>query len=90
MQSVEESKKKTSETLDVAFSDLNALMGKAAELVFIAEKLTKKLAAEGNDEDNKQMRSYLIDLGISSPVTRFPSFSTEKRRERGTQVPQQG
>jgi len=71
MQSAEESKKKTSETLELAFSDLSALMGKAADLVAIAEKLTKKLEKEGNEEENSQMRSYLIELGISSPVTRF-------------------
>jgi len=81
LQSVEESKKKTSETLEVAFSDLSALMGKAADLVSIAEKLTKRLETEGNDEDNTQMRSYLIELGISSPVTRFSLHSRGEREK---------
>jgi len=81
LQSVEESKKKTSETLEVAFSDLSALMGKAADLVSIAEKLTKRLETEGNDEENTQMRSYLIELGISSPVTRFSLHSRRKREK---------
>jgi len=86
LQSVEESKKKTSETLEVAFSDLSALMGKAADLVSIAEKLTKRLETEGNDEENTQMRSYLIELGISSPVTRFFFLSAAEEREKGGSV----
>ncbi|TPX70015.1 hypothetical protein SpCBS45565_g02068 [Spizellomyces sp. 'palustris'] len=75
MRSVEQSNQLMGHSLDEAFSDLNALMAKAADMVKLAESISTKLAqgaAAGGDDSSAMatFRSYLVDLGIHSPVTR--------------------
>ncbi|KAL6124796.1 hypothetical protein ACLB2K_077305 [Fragaria x ananassa] len=69
----------TDKSLQDAFQDLNALMGKAKEMVMLAEKMRQKLlssltsqsgAAEDGELGSKQdMQDWLLSVGIS-PVTK--------------------
>ncbi|KAI8824178.1 EAP30/Vps36 family-domain-containing protein [Fimicolochytrium jonesii] len=75
IRSVEQSNQRTGDTLGEAFTDLDALMAKAADMVRLAEDISTKLAqtsTPSGDESSEMVafRSYLIDLGISSPVTK--------------------
>ncbi|KAI8910723.1 EAP30/Vps36 family-domain-containing protein [Powellomyces hirtus] len=77
MRSVEQSNQQMGSSVDEAFSDLNALMAKAADMVKLAESISSKIAQStalaADDDDSSEMaafRSYLIDLGISNPVTK--------------------
>jgi len=85
MQSVEEKQKKTNEQLEEAFADLKQLMKNAQNLVLLAEKLSKKLEKDlANNENNAKddsslLKSYILDLGISSPVTRDTAGSAYHR-----------
>jgi len=73
IRTVDAKSKETDQTLQQAFTDLTALMEKAKDLVGIAEKLSqqqnKDSSEEGNQEDS-ELRSMLISIGISSPVTK--------------------
>ncbi|PKI49762.1 hypothetical protein CRG98_029849 [Punica granatum] len=69
----------TDKSLQEAFQDLNALMGKAKEMVMLAEKMRQKLlsgssqAGGGNDEEmgsKEEMQDWLLSVGIISPVTK--------------------
>lgn len=47
-------------------------MAKAADMVALAERFTQKLNKEGmEDADAAEFRSYLLSLGIASPVTKY-------------------
>ncbi|KAJ3146822.1 hypothetical protein HDU86_008380 [Geranomyces michiganensis] len=82
MRNVEQNNARITTTVDEAFSDLDALMDKAAEMVKLAESISSKLAQTastsaaaslGADDDSSEMatfRSYLIELGVDSPVTK--------------------
>lgn len=73
MKTIETKAKETDQTLQQAFTDLGALMDKAKDVVGIAEKLAQlskeKKEEEGQEEDN-ELRSMLISIGIASPVTK--------------------
>ncbi|XP_059312319.1 vacuolar protein sorting-associated protein 36 isoform X2 [Lycium ferocissimum] len=70
----------TDKSLQDAFQDLNALMGKAKEMVMLAEKMRAKLlsgstnqATGTNDEESdtkEEMQELLLSVGIVSPVTK--------------------
>ncbi|KAJ3669008.1 hypothetical protein LUZ60_010958 [Juncus effusus] len=71
----------TDKSLQDAFQDLNALMGKAKEMVQLAEKMRQKLLTTGsnsqtnsnNDEElgsKQDMQDWLLSVGIVSPVTK--------------------
>ncbi|KAK8950643.1 Vacuolar protein sorting-associated protein 36 [Platanthera guangdongensis] len=67
----------TDKSLQDAFQDLNALMGKAKEMVALADKMRQKLlsgsAAHTNDEEmgsKQEMQDWLLSVGIISPVTK--------------------
>ncbi|KAL8208288.1 hypothetical protein R6Q57_007700 [Mikania cordata] len=70
----------TDKSLQDAFQDLNALMGKAKEMVVLAEKMRQKLlsgsssqATATNDEEmgsKEEMQDWLLSVGIVSPVTK--------------------
>lgn len=67
----------TDKSLQDAFQDLNALMGKAKEMVALADKMRQKLlsgsAAHTNDEEmgsKQEMQDWLLRVGIISPVTK--------------------
>ncbi|XP_073009129.1 vacuolar protein sorting-associated protein 36 isoform X1 [Typha latifolia] len=69
----------TDKSLQDAFQDLNALMGKAKEMVQLAEKMRLKLLSSltaqtnSNDEEmgsKQDMQDWLLSVGIASPVTK--------------------
>jgi len=67
---IEEKKAKdTDQTLQQAFSDISALMDKAKDMVAIAEKIATTASKENKEEDS-ELRSVLLSMGISSPVTK--------------------
>lgn len=79
--SIEKTRGKIEQTLDLAFSDLDQLMEKAGELVKLAEQLSKKLAmlsevepADAAAIDDKVMFQKLIqEIGVAQPVTKETS-----------------
>lgn len=68
-----------------AFGDLNALMGKAREVVSVIERYATVLASKANGEGagagsgggegDAELQGLLIDMGISNPVTRVSAGS---------------
>lgn len=60
--------------LSSAFSDLNALMDSAQEMVKLASNISAKVATiKGSDSNSKEIiefRNSLMTLGINDPVTR--------------------
>jgi len=71
IRTTETKSKETDKTLQQAFTDINALMEKAKDMVGLAEKIQAILSKEntGNEADN-ELRSVLISIGIQSPVTK--------------------
>jgi len=60
-------------TLSQAFTDINALMQKAKELVVLADKfaaLQKAEGEEGGTPEEQEYRNFLVSMGIVSPVTK--------------------
>uniref|UniRef100_A0A2P2K1A4 Vacuolar protein-sorting-associated protein 36 n=1 Tax=Rhizophora mucronata TaxID=61149 RepID=A0A2P2K1A4_RHIMU len=69
----------TDKSLQEAFQDLNALMGKAKEMMMLADKMRQKLLSvsnshtAANDEEmgsKEEMQDWLLSVGIISPVTK--------------------
>lgn len=59
------------ESMDEAFQDLDKLMAKATEMVSLAESISTKMNKESNNNDDlSTLRTTLLNLGISDPVTR--------------------
>ncbi|TPX35582.1 hypothetical protein SmJEL517_g02163 [Synchytrium microbalum] len=83
MRNVDQSRVATNESLSEAFRDLDALMQKAAES--ISTKLASSSASSNEDSSEMAMfREYLVDLGISSPVTKKTAgnmYDTELARQ---------
>jgi ESCRT-II complex subunit VPS36 len=69
MRTVETKARETDKTIQQAFTDINALMEKAKDLVLLAEKFATQQSKESKNEDT-ELRSVLISMGISSPVTK--------------------
>ncbi|RDD39386.1 Vacuolar protein-sorting-associated protein 36 [Trichoplax sp. H2] len=70
---IEQKQKETQSTISQAFSDLNALMDKAKEMVAIADRVAKKIEEKKgqlSDDETVQFKSYLLSMGINDPVTR--------------------
>ncbi|KAJ3392180.1 Vacuolar protein-sorting-associated protein 36 [Entophlyctis sp. JEL0112] len=98
LKNADESTSKLDQTLSSSFQDLDALMSKASEMVKLAESINSKLmAATGGSLsgvstalDNPELvafRSFLVDLGIPSPVTKEmagDAFTEEIARELAT------
>lgn len=72
----DEQARATDAALAEAFTDLNALMGKAKDLVGLAERFRVEASRqhEGGDgvteEESNAFNSYLLSLGIATPVTK--------------------
>lgn len=71
---------KSSQSIDVAFKDLSALMDKAREMVDLSTKLKDALrenAAKSDDteREDKGIEHFLLTLGIASPVTKSTAGS---------------
>ncbi|KAI8071255.1 EAP30/Vps36 family-domain-containing protein [Gongronella butleri] len=63
----------TTDTVAEGFQDLQQLMAKATEMVALAETISSKLnnsSQKADDADLFTLRGYMINLGISNPVTR--------------------
>ncbi|XP_024523405.1 vacuolar protein sorting-associated protein 36 isoform X1 [Selaginella moellendorffii] len=61
----------TDKNLQEAFHDLNALMGKAKEMVLLADKMRARLLTEGSASGSQQeLHDLLLSVGIASPVTK--------------------
>lgn len=70
---IEKTRLDAAETLTDAFKDLDGLMAKAAEMVKLAESITTKVSKEpqgSSENDTLALNTYLMELGISNPVTR--------------------
>ncbi|KAJ3385368.1 Vacuolar protein-sorting-associated protein 36 [Lobulomyces angularis] len=73
--------------LNNAFTDLDTLIKNADEMVKLAEVISSKLANTSNqynDDDVTKFKSYLVNLGISQPVTKESagdSFSAQLANE---------
>ncbi|KAJ3062555.1 hypothetical protein HDU98_001561, partial [Podochytrium sp. JEL0797] len=76
----DQSNKVLDQTLSSSFQDLDALMSKASEMVKVAESINSRLAAATSgthsasstleSQELAAFRSFLVDLGIPSPVTK--------------------
>ncbi|CAM0137254.1 Vacuolar protein-sorting-associated protein 36 [Umbelopsis sp. WA50703] len=70
---IERTQLDAAETLTDAFKDLDGLMAKAAEMVRLAESITTKISKEpqgSSETDTITLNTYLMELGISNPVTK--------------------
>ena len=73
LRSVDETQRETDAALTEAFRDLDALMVKASEMVKIAERITAKTVKDAPESDAQHLKSYLLSLGVQSPVSRYVS-----------------
>ncbi|KAI9497957.1 EAP30/Vps36 family-domain-containing protein [Zychaea mexicana] len=85
---IEKNTAEASETMTDAFQDLDRLMGKATEMVKLAESISQKMNRDTNNTegDLSTLRTYLLELGISDPVTRGSAgsiYHQELARELG-------
>lgn len=73
--------RKADESLNSGFKDIDALMGKAGELVALADRIkaamAKEAAASGDAEakQNDEFNGYLAQMGIAAPVTKSSAGS---------------
>ncbi|KAI7879138.1 Vps36-domain-containing protein [Lichtheimia hyalospora FSU 10163] len=69
---IEKTTMEAQESMDEAFQDLDKLMAKATEMVSLAESISTKMNKESNNngDDLSALRTTLLNLGISDPVTR--------------------
>ncbi|KAJ3200788.1 hypothetical protein HDU82_008614 [Entophlyctis luteolus] len=88
LKNADESTSKLDQTLSSSFQDLDALMSKASEMVMAATG--GSLSGVSTALDNPELvafRSFLVDLGIPSPVTKEmagDAFTEEIARELAT------
>ncbi|KAI8330201.1 EAP30/Vps36 family-domain-containing protein [Chlamydoabsidia padenii] len=70
-QRMEQVSTETNETMTDAFQDLDRLIAKANDMVKLAENISAKMnKSDPNDPDISTLRGYMVDLGISNPVTK--------------------
>ncbi|KAI8079936.1 EAP30/Vps36 family-domain-containing protein [Halteromyces radiatus] len=69
-QRIEQLSSVTNDTMTDAFQDLDRLMANANEMVKLAETISSKMNKDPNDQDLSTLRGYMINLGISNPVTK--------------------
>ena len=70
-QQIESSRINTDRSLNSAFKDIDALMSKAKDMVVLADRIAQKLSDTKNENDETtQLKSALLSIGISNPVTR--------------------
>lgn len=85
----EEKMKQADESLNSGFKDIDALMGKAEELVALADKIKAAMAKEaaasgGEAQSNDEFDGYLAQMGIAAPVTKSSAgskFHTELAKQ---------
>ena len=70
-QQIESSRIDTDKTINSAFKDIDGLMEKAKDMVSLAERIALKLAdAQTDGDETVELKSHLLSIGISNPVTR--------------------
>lgn len=71
MKRVDATQRTADADLSAAFDDLNTLMGKAQEMVNLAQAIATRLAtSNGADPDERAFNKMLMEMGLSSVVTR--------------------
>eukprot|EP01135_Chromosphaera_perkinsii_P001101 Nk52_evm51s158 gene=Nk52_evmTU51s158 len=77
MKRVDKDVEDSAQTISQAFQDLDALMGKAKDMVTLADKFSNKLAAKSkqgdegnNNSEENEFQAHVVALGIANPVTR--------------------
>ncbi|KYQ90246.1 vacuolar protein sorting 36 [Tieghemostelium lacteum] len=76
LKTINDKTQQTDKILNEAFSDLNALMDKAKDMVTLSEKLRITLDKKTKDsstaitEEEDEFKSFLLQMGIESPVTK--------------------
>jgi len=91
MKSLNKKAEETDKSLSQSFSDLSALMQKAKEMVALAERFataqqkeSKEKEGKEKSEEDEEFRNYLLQMGISSPVTKKTAgslYHTELSRQ---------
>ncbi|CAO3652163.1 unnamed protein product [Cunninghamella echinulata] len=69
-QKIRDTASENRDTMTDAFQDLDRLMATATKMVKLAEQISTKMRETQQDKDLSTLRGYLINLGISNPVTR--------------------
>ncbi|KAI8988854.1 EAP30/Vps36 family-domain-containing protein [Pilobolus umbonatus] len=69
---IEKTTLETNETMADAFQDLDKLMSKAVEMVKLAESISNKFSKDPTQSNSElsTLKTYLLNLGITSPVTK--------------------
>lgn len=88
--SMQEKQKQTDASLNVAFQDLNKLMGMAKEMVNLSKAISLKIRerqSEASEDETLKFKSLLMSLGIDDPVTKdnFTS-NTEYLQSLGNEI----
>ncbi|ORX46327.1 Vps36-domain-containing protein [Hesseltinella vesiculosa] len=69
-QKISQMQEEHNDAMTEGFKDLDQLMTKATEMVHLAERISNKLNKDPNDKDLSMLRGYMVNLGITNPVTR--------------------
>ncbi|CAG8485794.1 3314_t:CDS:2 [Paraglomus occultum] len=80
MKNVAQNQEEQKETLAQGFKDIDALMAKASVMVKLAESIKMKLNKDSSEsevsaDDDTTFSTYLLELGMSNPVTKKDSGS---------------
>ena len=72
MRDVDANARRTDATLDAAFTDLSALMLHAKDIVTLAQRFTRTLAASSTQstEEEAALASLLTTMGLPNPITK--------------------
>ena len=72
MRDVDASARRTDATLDAAFTDLSTLMAHAADIVTLAQRFARTLAASTthSTEEEAALASLLTTMGLPNPITK--------------------
>lgn len=68
-----EQHQRTHEHISEAFEDMSKLMEQAREMVILSKNITERLRqkkGEISDDETVRLKSYLLSLGVSDPVTK--------------------
>uniref|UniRef100_A0A914IAU1 Vacuolar protein-sorting-associated protein 36 n=1 Tax=Globodera rostochiensis TaxID=31243 RepID=A0A914IAU1_GLORO len=70
-----EQHQRTHEHISEAFEDMSKLMEQAREMVVLSKNITERLRQKkgeitDDDDETVQLKSYLLSLGVSDPVTK--------------------
>lgn len=72
MRDVDANTRRTNATLDAAFTDLSALMAHAKDIVTLAQRFARTVAASSthSTEEEAALASLLTTMGLPNPITR--------------------